>query len=85
MWVLDLQTAEGMYVPVDGSADYQLNGLHQIKVCPLFEPFLHWLYDQDLTRLEELSGGLVTLTQEEAPSSLVARRRTAYAAESPLS
>jgi hypothetical protein len=23
-------------------------------VCPLFEPFLEWLYQQDLTRIEEL-------------------------------
>ena len=81
MWVLDLQTAEGMYVPVDGGADYQLNGQHQIRVCPLFLPFLRWLYDQDLTKLAELSGSLVTLTEEEAPSSLASRRSPAWARE----
>jgi hypothetical protein len=74
MWVLDLQTGEGMYVPVDGSADYQLQGAHQICVCPLFLPFLRWLYQQDLTALDQLSGGLIRLTEEEAPSSLASRR-----------
>jgi len=80
MWVLDLQTGEGMYVPVDGSADYQLNGKHQIWVCPLFEPFLHWLYEQDPARLPELAGSLVRLTEEEAPSSLSGYRRQRHAA-----
>jgi hypothetical protein len=81
MWVLDLQTGEGMYVPVEGSADYQLDGLHQIRVCPLFLPFLRWLYGQDLTRLAELSGTLVRLTEEEAPSSMASRRSPAWARE----
>jgi hypothetical protein len=44
MLVLDLETNEGaMFVPY-GMATADLNK-HQIWVCPLFEPFLNWLYD----------------------------------------
>lgn len=41
--VLDLQTGEGaMFLPT-GLASADLNK-HRIWVCPLFEPFLAWLY-----------------------------------------
>ena len=80
VWVLDLQTAEGMYVRLGGCAEYDLNGQHQIRVCPLFLPFLRWLYTQELEDLPELSGTLVCLTEEEAPSSLTGHRGTRYAA-----
>lgn len=50
VWVLDLQTGEGAYFMPGGMASYDLNK-HRIWVCPMFEPFLEWLYKQDLTPL----------------------------------
>jgi hypothetical protein len=41
---------------------------------PLFEPFLNWLYQQDLTDLEKLPA-LVEFTFEEAPPALHGYRR----------
>jgi len=48
LWVLDLQTGEGGYFRVSpyGHAHNDLNK-HKIWVCPMFEPFLVWLYQQD--------------------------------------
>lgn len=43
LWVMDLQTGEGALFNTKGSAAYDLNK-HKIWVCPLFEPFLEWLY-----------------------------------------
>jgi hypothetical protein len=43
IWVLDLQTGEGaMFLP-GGSAKHDLDK-HAVWVCPMFEPFLTWLY-----------------------------------------
>jgi hypothetical protein len=42
--VLDLQTGEGALFAPHGVANADLNQKHQIWVCPLFEPFLTWLY-----------------------------------------
>jgi DNA-binding Xre family transcriptional regulator len=47
MWVLDCQTGEGALILPGGSARADLMK-HRIWVCPLFEPFLIWLYAQDL-------------------------------------
>lgn len=43
--VLDLQTGEGAMFRLGGLARYDLQQ-HKIWVCPLFEPFLEWLYQQ---------------------------------------
>jgi hypothetical protein len=43
LWVLDLQTGEGAFFLPGGFAPADLNK-HQIWVCPLFEPFLEWVY-----------------------------------------
>jgi hypothetical protein len=43
--VLDLQTGEGALFRPGGSASADL-AKHRIWVCPLFEPFLTWLYTQ---------------------------------------
>ena len=43
IWVLDLATGEGAYFMLGGLAAADLNK-HRIWVCPLFEPFLTWLY-----------------------------------------
>jgi hypothetical protein len=53
--VFDLQTCEGAaFSPeVRGSVHYDLEK-HSIWVCPMFKPFLEWLYQQDLSDLDKL-------------------------------
>jgi hypothetical protein len=51
--VLDLQTGEGAIFKPGGYATADLMK-HAIWVCPMFEPFLEWLYQQDLTDLSAL-------------------------------
>ncbi|MGI5292708.1 hypothetical protein ACQEVF_56685 [Nonomuraea polychroma] len=53
VWVLDLQTGEGAFFRPGGHAPSDLNK-HKIWVCPMFEPFLVWLYKQDLSNLDKL-------------------------------
>jgi hypothetical protein len=53
LWVLDLQTGEGAYFRPGGSAPADLRR-HRIHVCLMFEPFLEWLYAQDLADLSAL-------------------------------
>jgi hypothetical protein len=43
--VFDLQTCEGAAFSLGGSASRDLEK-HRIWVCPLFEPFLTWLYGE---------------------------------------
>jgi len=43
--VLDLQTGEGAMFRLGGLASADLDK-HRIWVCPMFEPFLTWLYQQ---------------------------------------
>jgi len=42
--VLDLQTGEGAVFRLGGLASADLNK-HKIWVCPMYEPFLTWLYE----------------------------------------
>src|SRR2546430_13258345 len=51
--VFDLETGEGAEFLPGGNAKYDVDK-HKIWVCPLFEPFLKWLYKQDLTDLSAL-------------------------------
>lgn len=45
VWVLDLQTREGACFIVHDHALARLDlNNHKIWVCPMFEPFLEWLY-----------------------------------------
>lgn len=53
LWVMDLQTGEGIYTRPGGSAHADL-AKHNVWVCPLFEPFLEWLYKQDTTDINSL-------------------------------
>lgn len=53
IWVLDLQTREGAAFRHGGVASADLNK-HKIWVCPMYEPFLEWLYLQDVTDLSKL-------------------------------
>lgn len=50
--VLDIETGEGAIFS-KGSAVADLNK-HQVWVCPMFEPFLEWLYEQDFADVSEL-------------------------------
>lgn len=45
LFVFDLQTGEGAWFKLGGYAASDLNK-HRIWVCPMFEPFLDWLYEQ---------------------------------------
>ena len=50
---LRLQTGEGAMFRPGGSPAADLDK-HAVWVCPLFQPFLAWLYEQDLTDLDAL-------------------------------
>jgi len=51
--VMDFQTGEGAIFKPGGYAKADL-AKHKIWVCPLYEPFLTWLYKQDLSDLAKL-------------------------------
>lgn len=76
LWVMDLQTGEGAIFRPGGFAAADLNTKHQIWVCPLFEPFLTWLYQQDLTDLAKLPD-LVQIADPNSALSGYRRKRTA--------
>jgi len=69
--VLDLQTGEGAIFRPGGSVHYDLNDKHRIWVCPLFEPFLKWLYGQDLQSITVLPDTV----DLRAPGSFAGYRR----------
>lgn len=73
LFVLDLATGEGAMFRHGGSARADLNK-HRVWVCPMFEPFLVWLYQQDVTDLDALPS-LVEFTEAEAPSAFAGYRR----------
>jgi len=74
--VFDLETGEGAEFLPGGSVKYDLDK-HQIWVCPLFEPFLKWLYKQDLTDLSKLPK---TVNLPDAEFALSGYRRPGKAA-----
>jgi hypothetical protein len=75
LFVMDLETGEGALFTPGGLPRADLDK-HRIWVCPMFEPFLAWLYGhvRDEHALETLPQ-VVRLTEEEAPSSLYGYRR----------
>jgi hypothetical protein len=73
IWVMDLQTGEGALFRPGGSAHADLYR-RQIWVCPLFEPFLEWLYQKDLNALDALRAKVVQLP--EAAAALYGYRRS---------
>jgi len=73
VFVLDLQTGEGSLFAPHGLARADLQK-HKIWVCPLFEPFLEWLYKQDLADITKLPPA-VRFTEAEAPSAVAGYRR----------
>lgn len=70
--VLDLQTCEGAIFTPGGVASSDLNK-HKVWVCPMYEPFLAWLYRQDLTDLAALPS-MVNLG--DVPTSMHGYRRS---------
>ena len=70
LFVFDLQTGEGAVFHPGGSAAADLDK-HRIWVCPLFEPFLAWLYTQDLSDI----GLLPRLIDLDAPFAFRGYRR----------
>jgi hypothetical protein len=53
LWILDIQTREGAMFKPGGDAHADLRK-HRIWVCPMFEPWLEWFYEQDLTDLDKV-------------------------------
>ena len=78
--VFDIQTGEGAIFYPGGLASADLNK-HKIWVCPMFEPFLNWLYEQDLTDLDKLPGK-VEFEHSEAEFELRGYRRPGSDSES---
>ena len=79
IWVLDLQTMEGAAFRFGGDAHADLEK-HRIWVCPLFEPFLEWLYRQDEATVRSLElPQLVDLP--DAPFAFAGHRRRGGAHE----
>lgn len=70
--VLDLQTGEGAIFALDGLARADLNDKHRIWVCPMYEPFLEWLYEQDTENLHALPD---RVELPAAPGSMFGYRR----------
>jgi hypothetical protein len=73
VYVFDLQTCEGSFFSPShpAGATYDLDK-HDLWVCPMFEPFLQWLYSQDLSDLDKLPK-LVNLG--EVPTAMRGYRR----------
>ena len=79
IFVLDLETGEGGLFSPGGYAKADLDK-HAIWVCPMFEPFLKWLYKQDLSDISKLPH-MVKFTEAEAPSAMYGYRRPGPDAE----
>jgi len=75
--VFDLQTREGAAFRPGGCAKADLEK-HRVWVCPLFEPFLVWLYGQDLSDLDKLPEHV---DLPDAPFAMSGHRRPGPEAE----
>ena len=71
LWVWDLQTGEGAMFRHGGYAPADLEK-HRIWVCPMFEPFLVWLYQQDVSDLSKLPK---VINLPDAPFAVYGYRR----------
>ena len=72
--VLDLQTGEAARFVPGGlvSADMKR---HAIWVCPMYQPFLEWLYEQDVSDLSKLPASLNLPNAEFAMAGYRRKRR----------
>lgn len=70
LMVFDIQTGEGALFKPGGLPRADLRK-HQIWVCPMFELFLTWLYDQDLADI----GALPPVIQLPGPTAWRGYRR----------
>jgi len=68
IWVLDLETREGACFRPGGYAKADMDK-HKIWCCPMFEPFLAWLYTQDLSDLSKLQK-VVRLTEKDVAGAM---------------
>lgn len=73
--VLDIETGEAAIFMPGGYAKADLDK-HAIWVCPLFEPFLTWLYQQDLSSLDALPAAVEL---PDAPAAMQGYRRPGLA------
>ncbi len=71
IFVLDLQTCEGAMFSPHGLAKADLSK-HKIWVCPMFEPFLEWLYTQDLSDFDKLPS---VVNLGDVPTAMAGYRR----------
>lgn len=71
IWVLDLQTGEGARFSPRGYAKADLQK-HAIWVCPMYEPFLEWLYKQDVSDITKLPA---YVDLKDAPAAVYGYRR----------
>jgi hypothetical protein len=69
--VLDLQTGEAAIFKHGGCAPADLEK-HKVWVCPMFEPFLKWFYEQDISDMDALPR-VIELT--DAPMAYAGYRR----------
>lgn len=69
--VLDLETGEGALFTPGGMPSADLTK-HRIWVCPMFEPFLCWLYTQDTSDLDALPD---VVALPDAPFAMAGYRR----------
>jgi hypothetical protein len=79
IWVADLQTGEGALFRPGGYPKADL-AKHRIWVCPLFEPFLTWLYEQNLGDLDQLPA---SISLPNAPFAFSGYRRPGPEAADP--
>ncbi len=75
IWILDLATGEGAIFPLSGSGSADVHK-RRIRVCPLYEPFVVWLYDY-VAKTPDWWNALPRLVAlPDAPSALHGHRRT---------
>lgn len=67
---MDFATREGAAFSPGGFAKADLEK-HRLWVCPMFEPFLEWLYKQNLVDLDKLPAKV----DIEGPKQLYGYRR----------
>jgi hypothetical protein len=76
--VVDLQTCEGAIFRLGGMARADL-AKHRIWVCPLFEPFLEWLYAFTTARRDWWDDLPAHIDLPDAPFAMHGYRRTGEA------